>query len=94
MYTFKCVFYIYILILVLKLAMMLQSMHWSTFKTKDRMLPESSGGGAVHSGGQTSAAQRRASEGGANIHWGARGNVQWDSEASSEVVNRFRNYEI
>lgn len=74
--------------------MLLQSMHWSTFKTKDRMLPESGGGGAVHSGGPTTAAQRRASEGGANIHWGGRGNVQWDSEASSEVVNRFRNYEI
>lgn len=70
------------------------SMHWSTFKTKDRMLPESGEGGAVRSGGSTTAAQRRASEGGANIHWGARGNVQWDSEASSEVVNRFRNYEI
>lgn len=75
--------------------MMLQSMHWSTFKTKDRMLPESGeGGAAVRSGGPPTAAQRRASEGGANIHWGARGNVQWDSEASNEVVNRFRNYEI
>lgn len=74
--------------------MMLQSMHWSTFKTKDRMLPESGEGGAVRSGGPTTAAQRRASEGGANIHWGARSNVQWDSDASSEVVNRFRNYEI
>lgn len=79
---------------------MLQSMHWSTFKTKDRMLPESGeggavrSGGAVHSAGPATAAQRRASEGGANIHWGPRGNVQWDSEASSEVVNRFRNYEI
>ena len=65
-------------------------MHWSTFKTKDRMLPEAGGAAAA----AASAAQRRASEGGANIHWGARGNVQWDSSASSEVVNKFRNYEI
>ncbi|PSN40935.1 J domain-containing protein [Blattella germanica] len=71
-----------------------QSMHWSTFKTKDRMLPESGEAGSVKGGAAATAAQRRASEGGANIHWGARGNVQWDSSASSEVVNKFRNYEI
>ncbi|KAJ8875865.1 hypothetical protein PR048_023768 [Dryococelus australis] len=51
------------------------SMHWSTLKTKDRMLPETA-------------------EGGANIHWGARRDVKWDSDASSEVVSKFRNYEI
>lgn len=41
-----------------------------------------------------SAAARRASEGGANIHWGAKGTMKWDKDASSEVVNKFRNYEI
>ncbi|GLG99304.1 J domain-containing protein [Gryllus bimaculatus] len=70
------------------------SMHWSTLKTKDRMLPEAGEGGSVRGGPATSAAHRRASEGGANIHWGARGTVQWDSEAPSEVVSKFRNYEI
>lgn len=64
-------------------------MHWSTFKTKDRMLPETAEGG-----GSAPAAHRRASEGGANIHWGARGTVNWQSDASSEVVSKFRNYEI
>jgi DnaJ family protein C protein 12 len=58
------------------------------------MLPESGEGAPSHSVGSSTAAQRRASEGGANIHWGARGNVQWDPQASSEVVNKFRNYEI
>ncbi|XP_014253103.1 J domain-containing protein [Cimex lectularius] len=66
-----------------------QSMHWMTFKTKDRML-EGEGAGS----GKAPPANRRASEGGANIHWGARSNVQWDSQASSDVVNKFRNYEI
>ncbi|XP_011306810.1 J domain-containing protein [Fopius arisanus] len=74
-----------------------QSMHWSTPKTKDRMLPDASGPGGSpgHVRGQPSAnAHRRASEGGANIHYGARRDVNWDSQASSEVVNKFRNYEI
>ncbi|XP_066993934.1 J domain-containing protein-like [Anabrus simplex] len=69
------------------------SMHWSTLKTKDRMLPEAGESGTVL-GGATSAAHRRASEGGANIHWGAKGTMQWDSQAPSEVVSKFRNYEI
>lgn len=72
-----------------------QSMHWATHKTKDRMLPDGSGAAtqrAASSG--PPGAHRRASEGGANIHWGGRGNVQWDSSASSEVVSKFRNYEI
>lgn len=70
-------------------------MHWATHKTKDRMLPDGSGAAtqrAASSG--PPGAHRRASEGGANIHWGGRGNVQWDSSASSEVVSKFRNYEI
>lgn len=68
-------------------------MHWATMKTKDRMLPE----GGEASGGPRippSAASRRASEGGANIHWGAKSGMQWDSSAPNEVVSKFRNYEI
>lgn len=66
-----------------------QSMHWTTLNTKERMLGEGEG-----SGGKAPPANRRASEGGANIHWGARANVQWDSQPPSDVVNKFRNYEI
>ncbi|XP_026669313.1 J domain-containing protein, partial [Ceratina calcarata] len=57
-----------------------QSMHWSTPKTKDRMLPESEG--ATSSPGKVQApnAHRRASEGGANIYYGARRDVGWNSE--------------
>ncbi|KAL1123510.1 hypothetical protein AAG570_002588 [Ranatra chinensis] len=79
-----------------------QSMHWTNPKTKDRMLGEgeSSAGGAAAGGspggGRAPPANRRASEGGANIHWSGanRTNVQWDSKAPSEIVNKFRNYEI
>ncbi|KAJ8940954.1 hypothetical protein NQ318_006805 [Aromia moschata] len=73
-----------------------QSMHWSTPKTKDRMLESggSSGPSSLGSGG-ASAAQRRASEGGANLHWGGRGaGSAWGTDAPSEVVSKFRNYEI
>lgn len=71
------------------------SMHWTTLKTKDRMLPETAGeGGSTAGSGSAPQAHRRASEGGANIHWGARGTVNWKSDASSEVVSKFRNYEI
>lgn len=77
---------------------MFQSMHWSTPKTKDRMLPESggsSGPSSLTAGSSLSSSQRRASEGGANLHWGGRatGNV-WDSQTSNEVISKFRNYEI
>lgn len=73
-----------------------QTMHWATPNTKDRMLPDGSGASASpgHVRGQPSNAHRRASEGGANIHYGARRDLNWDSEASNEVVNKFRNYEI
>lgn len=80
-----------------------QTMHWSTPKTKDRMLPEGStvsggtagaAGSPGHLRGQAPNAHRRASEGGANIHYGARQDLGWDSQALSEVVNKFRNYEI
>ncbi|CAK9815584.1 J domain-containing protein [Anthophora quadrimaculata] len=75
-----------------------QSMHWSIPKTKDRMLPDAEGeaaGSPSHTAKVQSAnAHRRASEGGANIYYGARRDLGWDSEAPSEVVNKFRNYEI
>ncbi|XP_044263130.1 J domain-containing protein isoform X1 [Tribolium madens] len=63
-----------------------QSMHWSTPKTKDRMLETggSSGPSSLGAGG-ISAAQRRASEGGANLHWGGKGTGSaWGSNAPSE----------
>lgn len=72
-------------------------MHWSTPKTKDRMLPDSAGSSGPASLGASgvTAAQRRASEGGANLHWQGRGaGAPWGSEAPSEVVSKFRNYEI
>ena len=74
-------------------------MHWSTPKTKDRMLQDASGEAAGSPGhtlgkAQPTNAHRRASEGGANIYYGARRDLGWDTEAPSEVVNKFRNYEI
>lgn len=69
-----------------------QSMHWSTPKTKDRML-ESSGPSSLGTG--PTAAQRRASEGGANLHWSGRGTgANWGADARSDIVSKFRNYEI
>lgn len=74
-------------------------MHWSTPKTKDRMLQDASGA-AGGSPGQAKAqpanAHRRASEGGANICYGsgARRHMVWKSDAPNEVINKFRNYEI
>lgn len=74
-----------------------QSMHWSTPKTKDRML-ESGGNSGPSSLGSTNstAAHRRASEGGANLHWGGKGGAAWGTgtDAHSEIVSKFRNYEI
>ncbi|XP_014292537.1 J domain-containing protein [Halyomorpha halys] len=66
-----------------------QSMHWTTLKTKDRML-----GVGGESSGKAPPANRRASEGGANIHWGGRSNVQWENQPPSDLVKGFRNYEI
>ncbi|XP_030756749.1 J domain-containing protein-like isoform X2 [Sitophilus oryzae] len=67
-----------------------QSMHWSTPKTKDRML-ESGGNSGPSSLGSSNvtAAQRRASEGGANLHWGGRSGTPWGAgaaDAHSEVA--------
>lgn len=70
-----------------------QSMHWATPKTKDRMLPETGGAGSGLSAAQPNPAHRRASEGGAALHYGGR-KGEWGSENPSEVVNKFRNYEI
>lgn len=76
----------------------LQSMHWSIPKTKDRMLEEGGSSSSGASGGGVAALareeKRRASEGGPNIRWGAKGSVPWKSESPSEVVSKFRNYEI
>lgn len=71
-------------------------MHWSTPKTKDRMLPDPTGStdSPGHVRGQPANPHRRASEGGANIHYGARRDLNWDNQPPSEVVNKFRNYEI
>lgn len=70
-------------------------MHWSTPKTKDRMLETGGSSGPSSLGSNVSAAQRRASEGGANLHWSGRGTgAAWSNEAHSEVVSKFRNYEI
>lgn len=70
-------------------------MHWSIPKTKDRMLPDTGNSGPSSLGTGVSSAHRRASEGGANLHWGAKGQGSaWGNEASSEIVSKFRNYEI
>ncbi|XP_058800665.1 J domain-containing protein [Phymastichus coffea] len=75
-----------------------QSMHWSTPKTKDRMLPDEEGASSLAgvAGRKMHAANanRRASEGGANIHYGARRDLNWDNQPPSEIVNKFRNYEV
>ncbi|XP_059621022.1 J domain-containing protein [Phlebotomus argentipes] len=70
-----------------------QSMHWSTPKTKDRMLPEGASASSGLSAGVPNPAHRRASEGGAALYYGSR-KQEWGSENPSEVVNKFRNYEI
>lgn len=70
-------------------------MHWATLKTKDRMLPgNSSDAAAGKSTELPAAALRRASEGGANIQWGPKGTLQWNSKPPTDVVSKFRNYEI
>lgn len=69
-----------------------QSMHWSKPNTKDRMLE---GDGSKPSGpsslGPSNPATRRASEGGAAL-WGRWGTG--NQEPPSEVLSKFRNYEI
>ncbi|CAG9806387.1 unnamed protein product [Chironomus riparius] len=67
-----------------------QSMHWANPKTKDRMLPETGGSSLQPQGANP--AMRRASEGGAALYYGSR--KEWGAENPSEVVNKFRNYEI
>lgn len=73
-------------------------MHWATPKTKDRMLPDTSGeagapgGSGGLSAGQPSQAHRRASEGGAALYFGAR-KTEMGAD-TSDVAAKFRNYEI
>ncbi|CAF4952816.1 unnamed protein product [Pieris macdunnoughi] len=69
-----------------------QSMHWSKPNTKDRMLEDDSGRASGPSSlGPSNAAARRASEGGANL-WGRWGGG--NQEPPTEVISKFRNYEI
>lgn len=71
----------------------MQSMHWATPKTKDRMLPDQQGVSSTGlSAGQPNPAHRRASEGGAALYFGNR-KAEWGTE-NSDVANKFRNYEI
>lgn len=80
-----------------------QGMHWATPKTQGRMLPETDKGPATSGGssaggrltaGAPNPAHRRASEGGAALYYGSRKTEFGGGEANSEVVNKFRNYEI
>ncbi|RVE54747.1 hypothetical protein evm_000514 [Chilo suppressalis] len=69
-----------------------QSMHWSKPNTKDRMLEGEAGKASGPSSlGPTNSAARRASEGGAAL-WGRWGGG--NQEPPSEVISKFRNYEI
>jgi DnaJ homolog subfamily C member 12 len=70
-----------------------QSMHWATPKTQGRMLPETTSGAEASQASQAAnPAHRRASEGGAALYYGGR-KSEWGSD-NTEVVNKFRNYEI
>lgn len=83
-----------------------QGLHWATPKTQGRMLPEnekaaatggasSSSAGGRLTAGAPNPAHRRASEGGAALYYGSRKTEFGGGEgANSEVVNKFRNYEI
>lgn len=71
-------------------------MHWATPKTSGRMLPEATPVAGSLSTGINPSAARRASEGGAALYYGGR-KGEWGTEGApppSEVVNKFRNYEI
>lgn len=68
-------------------------MHWSTPKTKDRMLPEATTGGSGLGVNAPTSSLRRASEGGAALHYGNRP-ANWPNEPPNEIVGKFRNYEI
>ncbi|KAG5881333.1 hypothetical protein JTB14_020583 [Gonioctena quinquepunctata] len=66
-----------------------QSMHWTTPKTKDRMLESGGSSGPSSLGSGVTAAQRRASEGGANLHFGGRGaGSAWGTDPPSEYVQK------
>lgn len=69
-------------------------MHWATPKTKDRMLPDTTGasGGGGLTAGQPNPAHRRASEGGAALYYGSR-KTEMGAD-TSDVAAKFRNYEI
>ncbi|XP_020280843.1 J domain-containing protein [Pseudomyrmex gracilis] len=73
-----------------------QTMHWSTPKTKDRMLPDAggeAGGSPSHLRSHPTNAHRRASEGGVmNLYYRSGQGVPF--QEPNEVVSKFRNYEI
>lgn len=78
-----------------------QGLHWATPKTQGRMLPEtekasaSSSGPGSRLGAPQNPAHRRASEGGSALYYGSRkAEFGGAAESNSEVVNKFRNYEI
>lgn len=67
-------------------------MHWATLNTKDRMLPGSDENSSQFLNAPT--VSRRASEGGANVYCQPKSGFKWDRQPASEVISKFRNYEI
>lgn len=67
-------------------------MHWAKLNTKDRMLPEN-----LENSNQfldAPSVSRRASEGGANVYCKPKSGFKWERQPASEVISKFRNYEI
>lgn len=69
----------------------LQSMHWAKLNTKDRMLPENKENSHLL---EAPTVSRRASEGGANVYCKPKSGFKWERQPASEVISKFRNYEI
>lgn len=67
-------------------------MHWAKLNTKDRMLPENKENTSHLLEAPT--VSRRASEGGANVYCKPKSGFKWERQPASEVVSKFRNYEI
>lgn len=65
------------------------SMHWATPKTADRMLPADSG-----SAGESTAASRGGPSTGESIRVGRPYLAEWRQSGGSDLVRKFRNYEI
>ncbi len=69
-----------------------QSMHWAKLNTKDRMLTENNENSSQFLTAPN--VSRRASEGGANVYCKPKSGFKWDRQPASEVISKFRNYEI